>query len=575
MRRILRQIVSILALHAVFLPAAEIMKVEEVRVGMTGHGITNLYGTEQIRFDVEITGILPSFQPDYPLIIGRMSHPVLEKTGIVEGMSGSPVYIDGKLLGAIAYGWSFAKEPYCGITPFETTLKDRVHHSFEGPNHETLMKFMSQKDYTALADLVLDSAGSFKKSFGEFQVAPLKLHGSFPIPLFRQFFTNLGFSTGPGGKGAANPQDAVTPGSPIAAALVEGPFPIYATGTVTHVDGDRIWIFGHPFLELGATSMPLARASTITTISSHFSSFRMATMDDVIGSADFDGRSGVSGTLGATSDMVSMTFRLDDRAPVKYRLIRDPLLSPVLASIVTSNELSNHPGMSGRGTYRIRISQTLDDGNTLTLEDTFSGESELKSISGTIISFGSLLTQNNYRRVNLDSIDVSIAWDPEPAWYTIRGLSVMDGSVRPGQEVDILLTLEDQDGGIQTRSFSLSVPAQKEGTELTCYLLSGATLLSLEEKLTSRKVYSYEGLLRYSGSIPPDHDLYALWSYPQKGLRYRDLFLSNPGPRLKALFPEGTSTTHGISKIKLDSFSRPLRGWDKVQITLEYPGGTP
>src|SRR6266542_6131866 len=278
----------------------DILPQEKVVAGMKGYGVTDMGDGKGIqRFDVEILGLLKRYAPGQDLILGRVSGIGVENAGIIAGMSGSPIYVDGKLVGALAYGWPFSKDPICGITPIQSMLD--IRHAPAAPPVPIGGSTGSAAQTAAL--LTSCTQGHFFERFAEllrpFSIAvagdatPLPLPVSFggavgPGRLFERVAESAGWMAVPSGAAApaaaSAEATALRPGSAVAAQLLSGDIDLSATGTVTWVEGNSVLAFGHPFLSMGPVSMPMAQAQVLTVLPSLFRSFKFAATGPVLGS---------------------------------------------------------------------------------------------------------------------------------------------------------------------------------------------------------------------------------------------------------------------------------------------------
>src|SRR3984893_4229164 len=305
---------------------------EDLRPGMKGTARTVFSGTETQEFGVEILGVIPGYPgPRQSAIIARLSGANVEKTGVFAGMSGSPVYIDGKIIGAIVFSFPFAKEPIAGITP----IKQMIDLFNKGSENDS----QKPKEPRAVSFAQL-AASDWKPTLPKAAVSSMSLlapvsAGSALLPLLGQQMTPLatplvfsGISqeslamfapqlvasgllpvSGVGGSSDITPlapsdENTFLPGSCISVQLVRGDYSLAAAGTVTLRDGDRIYAFGHPFLSLGSSDMPMTETSVVTVIPNLSNSFKLSVPGRMVGSISQDRASGVFGMLGKAPKMI-------------------------------------------------------------------------------------------------------------------------------------------------------------------------------------------------------------------------------------------------------------------------------
>src|SRR2546426_1556748 len=251
--------------------SSKFMSVDEVRQGMKGFGKTVFQGTTIEQFDVEVLGVLKNFAPRQDMILARLSGGPLEKTGVIAGMSGSPVYIDGKLVGAVAYAFPFAKEPIAGITPikymigvFEQGEKEEQPRSSQSVSFKTLIGQSSQTLFDSAPAWQSAQIGARAASSGALMpyvgqtIVPIATPITFSgisqnvLDQFAGDLRKIGIQpiAGVGGGSSLGPmvafnENTLAPGSSVSVQLVRGDFTIDAAGTVTYRDGERIYAFGH------------------------------------------------------------------------------------------------------------------------------------------------------------------------------------------------------------------------------------------------------------------------------------------------------------------------------------------
>ena len=351
------------------------------RTSLPGCGATTLSdlgdGKGVQRYDIEIVGVLQSYAPKQDLVLARVLNEAIEKTGIIAGMSGSPVYVDGKLVGALAYGWPFSREPICGITPIQSMLDIRKAPAAPpvpiGGAAAPAAQFVSTfggRDFAGGLTALLSPLKGDAASAGPVPL-PLPVSftgastGQFPLRsgggsrrLARRAVGGLGRGSSRvgSGHGRAAPDAAhrLEPGSAVAAVLLSGDMVLSATGTVTWVDGNSILAFGHPFLSMGPVDMPMAQAEVLTVLPSLYRSFKFSTTGSVLGSISQDRSTGILGSFGKPPTMVPVTIRMtSEDVPTqtfKFEVVHNSMLTPILRG-ARDGQRADDPGEAGRGTH--------------------------------------------------------------------------------------------------------------------------------------------------------------------------------------------------------------------------------
>ena len=297
--------------------ATEYMPTHEIQAGMKGIGKTVFQGTQVDSFEVEILGVMRNVRPRGDIIIARLSGGPLEKTGIIAGMSGSPVYIHGKLIGALAFAWPFSKEPIAGITPISEMLQIVQWVSrLEGEEDQEMgmvedLKFEISEDILSHNDL--------RYPHSTFEMTPIQtpliLSGFDERSLkdARQLFEPLGLLPVQGGiAGEENSPDAdaLVPGSAVGVQLISGDARAGALGTVTERKGKQILAFGHPFLWTGEVDFPMTKGYIHSILPSQVISFKMGSPGKVVGRLIQDRRAGIFGKIGEYSKMIPVDITI-------------------------------------------------------------------------------------------------------------------------------------------------------------------------------------------------------------------------------------------------------------------------
>ena len=368
--RTLAALLALLVFVGVRLPAATTtFPVDELKPGMVGIGKTVFQGDRLEEFKVHILGVLRNvIGTRRNLILAKLEGGPLADTGVIAGMSGSPVYIDGRLVGAVSYSLGqFSKEPIAGITPIDEMVEATAQAA---PRRQAATRRPADAADQENMRASLRQAFSWMRPFAEnpndVQVfgngldasvgtmlrpiaTPLTIGGfdASVIDPLASAFREQGFlpmMAGAGGQDAAasSPQP-LRPGDPIGVALVTGDLEFGATGTVTEVDGKRVYAFGHPFYGLGPTQFPMTRAYVHTILPSLFSSSKLASTGEIIGTVQQDRATAIAGTLGAGPTLIPISMKLtSDRGTTKtfkMSIVNDQLFTPLLAYVSILNTL--------------------------------------------------------------------------------------------------------------------------------------------------------------------------------------------------------------------------------------------
>ena len=340
----------------------QLFPLEDIRPGLKGTAKTVFSGTQPEEFGVEILGVLPGFPgARQSAIIARLSGEKAEKTGVFAGMSGSPVFIDGKLVGAIAFTFPFSKEPIAGITPIKQMI-DLFNKGSENdngkPKEPRAVSFsqLASTDWKPnLPKPTVSSTSLLAPVTADSPLLPLLGQQMTPIATPLVFsgisqealamFSPQLMASGllpVSGAGGSAPMTPLAPhdkttfpfGSSISVQLVRGDYSLAAAGTVTMRDGDRIYAFGHPFLSLGSSDMPMSECSVVTVVPNINNSFKLSVPGQMVGAISQDRASGIFGLLGKSPKMIPVRINLhtsrDRTETYSYEIANDTFLTPFL-----------------------------------------------------------------------------------------------------------------------------------------------------------------------------------------------------------------------------------------------------
>ncbi len=432
-------------------PAApELFPISDIRPGLKGTGKTVFSGTTVEEFQVEILGVLENAGPKQSIILGRLSGGPLERTGVMQGMSGSPVYIGGKLVGAVAMAFPFSKEPIAGIRP----IAEMLAGGGTGLPRAVQARAAAKVDGSDLVDLATPiSFNGFTRATLDAFTPQLRALGLEP----RQ-----GLSAGrqPPSQRNAGP---IEPGSMISVQLITGDMSVGADGTVTHIDGNRVYAFGHRFLSVGPTEVPFTRASVLALLPNVSTSFKISASGEWLGSITSDRNAAVAGEIGRRPRMVPVTISVaGQNRPLQYKMemAQDRLLSPMLLQMMIYSSLDATERTLGSGAIRIR-GQVDFEGlpEPLRFDNVHSGDYNvpLQTALSTAMPLGYALQNSvdelRVRKVDieLDSFTVKKQASIENAWLSRR-------EARPGERVDIMVEVAGDAGSRTKHKVTYEIP---------------------------------------------------------------------------------------------------------------------
>lgn len=448
--------------------AQDLFPLRDIRPGLKGVGRTVFHGNQVEEFQVQILGVLENLTPRQSIILAKLSGGPLEQTGVMQGMSGSPVYIDGKLAGAVALGFPFSKEAITGIQPIEQMLSASV-----APGRARLARQQFPVTQTVSSSTPLpDSSHSASSLFGGMReiFTPLSLSGFTPgtLQVFTSGFQSLGFNPQQGVSSGAPPSQAITgtvvPGSMISVQLLTGDLSISADGTVTYINGKQVYAFGHRFLDSGTTELPFARADVVALLPTLNSSFKLSAAREWVGTITNDVSTAVSGTIGQAAHMIPMTISVQPPArPAQsyhVQVVNDRLLTPFITQTAVFSTLDATQRTTGTGSIRLHGQIDFEGGlPSLSIADLFvsdTGVAQQASVDAVVpLTF---MLGAGFQDLRIKQI----AYTLEPL-ETKRQLHIAQawtshGQVHAGESVEVSFLLQGENGYQITKSAQYRVP---------------------------------------------------------------------------------------------------------------------
>jgi hypothetical protein len=481
------------------------LPLDQVRPGMIGIGRTVFSGTKLEDFKVEVLGVMRNvIGPKRNLILARLEGGPLAKTGVIAGMSGSPVYVDGKLMGAVSYSLGqFSTEPIAGITPIDEMIDatmmagatrvtrpvamsaqptprelleiwsrdlGRSKPFFEDPSQALVLSGVSSDLGRMSAMLrpiaVPMIASGFEASVFDSISPTLSAAGFVPL--------SSGLSSGPAGPqspgagiSAANTRP-LQPGDAVGVGLLTGDFELGATGTVTHVDGDRVYAFGHPLYNLGPTQFPMTRAEVQVVLPSLMASSKLASFGEVIGTVQQDRATAIAGRLGPAPPMIPVTITLNsDRGPSRtfnFGVVRDFTFTPLLTYLSVANVLTSYERGAGPASFAIRGSASIRSEGDLVFEDIFSGDQPAGGASAYIAGPLTALLKNSGENVEVERIALTIDASEQQRSARIERVWLDTTRPRAGQSAIVNVALRSARGQEIVRQVPIQIPANLTGS---------------------------------------------------------------------------------------------------------------
>ena len=474
----------------------EIMPLKEIRPGMKATAWTVFQGTEPEPVPVEIIGRWKNqWGPNQDVIVGKMGGKAV-RTNVAGGMSGSPVYIDGKLIGAIALRLSlFSPDAICGITPIEQMLEINELDKSRPIDAKTPDKLKGARAEGG-AGLEFDSSAGLGQvvaggnSAGLAPLNPMMVTIETPLAFsgftesalaaFNPVFQQLGITavqSGGAGSGITTNKPApgwehsLNPGEPVAGVLVDGDMSVTGLGTVTYNDGNRVLAFGHPFFNLGPIDMPMSKGEVLMTLASQYQPNKIANATEIVGALHQDRHSGIMGSLGAESKMIPVSVRVralkEDESVARekefhFNVFVHQKWTPSLMMMTLANTLSELNEFRDEATYRLAGKIEMGGSRNLSLS-TMQASGELPVPAPMVLAnwWGDKFNRlylNNVKTPDVKRVSVTVDLLPERRIATIENAWVGSPDARPGDEVPVKVFLRPYRGETLQREFKVKIP---------------------------------------------------------------------------------------------------------------------
>ena len=565
----------------------EIITVGELRPGMKGYGLTVFEGTEPEHFDVEVVSVVPNFLLRQSIILIRVDHPVTDHSGIIGGMSGSPIYIEGRLAGALAYGWRFHKDPIAGVTPIENMLAVLERKVRTGREPVLPMRLAR-----AMEPLLRDEAshgalpaGPFFESFSRHEDAsilpartPMTLSGfaGKAMSMLEEALSPFGIDPVMGGGSASSAEDPgrFVPGGALGVQLVRGDMNATGIGTVTTVRGDDVLAFGHPMMNMGQGALPVTTARIHTVIASVNRSNKLGSPMSPIGSLVQDRQACIAARTDRTAPMIPVTFHIEDPRSrfeesysveiVSHRLLTARILHAVLVNII-QNAASDATDV----TAQIEGVMKISGRDPITLHDAGVSRRGLTPLAAYFRPSGivSAVLSNPFEDADIESLefDVTLRYGLEQS--TIVGAFLTAENPLPGEVVNLNVRVRSYGGEESLFTVPIEFPEASGGDKVSITVGGGdavSPVMPVPRNL--------DDMLANVRRFYPPKSIVVVTEVPGEGLSLRGRVLERlPDFAVSALKPavgdQGMSS-HKTSVRKVYPTSHVMVGKQTVSVTV-------
>ncbi len=534
--------------------------VSEVRAGQRGVGKTVFSGSRVEEFQVEILGVLENAGPKQSLILAKLSGGPLGQTGVMQGMSGSPVYINGRLVGAVSASFPFSKEPIAGIQPIEQMLRTERPVPEQPQASNGLANISTPISFSGFTTRTIEHFAPQLRGFG---LEP------------RQ--GNLG---GGASSGAMGNPSLIEPGSMISVQLITGDLQVGADGTVTHIDGKRVYAFGHRFMMMGTTEMPFARAEVLTLLPSVNSSFKISASRETMGSITSDHSTAIAGELGKAAAMVPVNVSVKDRGAYRMQVINDRTLTPYLVQMATFNVVDATERAVGVSTLISRVKLTFDGPTPpVELRNITSSDTNIAlAASSTASSPVSYALDSGFAELKVKQIDIDLEPSEADRRLTIGQAWASKTYANPGETIDIYASLDGPGGFQLTRKSPFTIPAGMQPGVLQIAVSEAASANLAEfQHLLLRKPDSAAQVLEVLRGYRSNAAVYATISRVEPSFQVQGHVLPDPPPSLALLLKRATGNASitnplvplsRVAELRMDVDGYMVTGNKTIQIQV-------
>jgi len=464
----------------------QILPLDQVKPGMKGVAYTIFAGDQVEKFELVVIGILPNLLgPKQSIILVELKGPRVEHTGVVAGMSGSPVYIEGKLAGALSLKFGiFTKEAMGGVTPIESILE--VQPTTDAPNSERARaaapgEFAALPEQPSAADAAASKQYAIPAEMAQraglrtsAYLAPIEtplVFSGFQQAALNRFggdFASYGMVATQGGTAEPQPDDArIQPGDMVGAVLVQGDLSVHTACTVTMLVGDRVYACGHPLFSFGSVAIPMARERVLATLSSDLASTKIVNLGGVIGTVTQDRLTAVMGRLGPTPRLIPMDLTIATPTQQKqfhFELIESAKLTPLLVALTTFNGLVSNTAYSEGTTFRLTGGIEIAGHSRVNLESMFAPTDSFlpdgSFVAGAVQAVFGRIYANPYEEARIERITLRVESLPERRWATIESAWSEKSEAQPGESVSVKVLLRPYRGAPVIQGVPITIPPQ-------------------------------------------------------------------------------------------------------------------
>jgi hypothetical protein len=555
--------------------------VDEIARGAKGYGLSVFSGNVVERFEVEVLGTIRNLSPEVSYILARLEGHGLEESGVIAGMSGSPVFVDGRLAGAVAFSWPFSRGAIAGITPIGAMRELSTLPTVDGEAPARTAAGASQSsDLERLArlDLPTDLLERRLEALAPALAGGARSSVQFSTVGFGQQTSTLLARTlgavAPAGRAAPDVELDLESGGVVAGVLMDGDLTMTLTGSVTERHGEEILALGHSFLGIGGLRLPMATAEVVTVISSVMSSFKISNVGEVVGAFDQDRLAGMRGRIGLEARTIPVRLAIRGAAERVYELrVADlPSMSPTLIAIGLLEGVTAASFAGGSQGLDLTARIALEGYEDLVLEQSFDGFNAATETAIYLLTAAGYLMQNPLAEVSLDRVDVDLVQSPQPRVANLVAAHAERTQIRPGERVKLNLDLVPYRGGPFRRTIEVTAPADLPAGRYYLFVGDGSSIDGARMLMEPVEPQSFDQALALLRSFHSRQDLVVLGVYRGRGLVVAGEAMPRLPASIRSLWQaastmSATPLNLAIAQQVSERLDRPIQGL--VRIDLE------
>lgn len=490
----------------------DIMPLSKIQSGMKGYGLSVFKGIKIEKFNVEIIGVLHKSRPRSGLILAKIKGDVVNKAGVIAGMSGSPIYINNKLIGALAFSWTFSKEPIAGITPIEDMLD-----IFKFPSTKKTLHFEPSPQKKYAHQKINNSSMELIQTPLIFQGVSQQMIDYFTKDLEELNFMPINGSSD--GTAYESPKE-FKPGAAVGVNLITGDLNVSGIGTVTYVDKNRLLIFGHPMFYSGQTDMPLSHAYIHTVLPSIRTSFKIGSATKIAGRIYQDQLAGLAGNLNEKAKMIPVHISMDyfnQKERYNYNLIRSYFFLPQFLTMAVYRSMEMTGGYWEKNTLDFNFTIKFNNNKKINLANSFSSLRTADSMKGSLMYlFGPLqhLMINKFQEISIDDINIDIKIKKKITIAEINSIQAIKKTYTPGETVKLKVKMTPYKGKSIYKSVSIKLPYNINLPKITLFVTGDQERQFIDYILSPHKYrpHSLEQLIELYNGLAKSTDL-AIWTF--------------------------------------------------------------